>query len=605
MKLHKILNISAGVALVLGATACSGDYLDLKPEGTLQYEEVLPNEEGADLAVIGMGAAMYKQYAGISDGSTGFNGEPSILQYYGEVVGQDYVSIYWQLMGQSNLLNWGDNGTSDMNNSGGSQPAWGYCYNLISMANNLLTYTPKKLDDEGNVMEDPKYNFNPIPDVEGRHAFRYAQALTFRAHAYIKLMQIYCARYEDRFTTSGEWTLTVPLRLKYESPEGNVSCPLATWEELMNQIYADLGQAISLYETSNAQRSEVWEPDINVAKGLFARIAMINHDWSTARQMASEARADYPIMESKDYWDGFAKPNSEWMWTNSGEAQGLYFYSFGALYACNGAYPCRWGTIGAGGIDNDLVKQGSPDDMRVQLFFSPINLPSYRSLFWSTSNVDSGTMDINAYSNDLHRQFVNFARNRYKVVSDYGWYPPYTYYGYPLDEVTTSVVAPFGAQFKFWGTDGYSTSYYPFMRGSEMLLIEAEAAYELGDEKAADNLLRELNMKRFEIDERYGESTYDYSYSGEALKNAIRYYRRIELWGEGFSWFDFKRWNIPIVRSRWIDKNTDSGNWPDSFAGTIGTDVANGWRWRIPLVEINYNEALWDMRTTLGYGYDW
>ena len=106
MKVNKILNLSAGIALVLGTTACSSDYLDLKPEGTLDYEDVLTNEQGAELAVHGMCNAMYKQYSGISDGSLGFNGEPEMLQYYGEAVGIDYVSTYWIMAGGTTLLNW-------------------------------------------------------------------------------------------------------------------------------------------------------------------------------------------------------------------------------------------------------------------------------------------------------------------------------------------------------------------------------------------------------------------------------------------------------------------------------------------------------------------
>ena len=522
MKANKIFNITAGVALILGATACSSDYLDLKPEGTLTYEEVLGNEEGATLAVNGMGAAMYKQYSNISDGSLGFNGEPSILQYYGECTGQDYVSMYWMMYGSTPYMNWDADGTSDMNSSSGSQPAWSYCYNLISMANNLITYTPKKHDEQGNVLEDPDFNFNPVPDVEGLYAFRYAQALTFRAHAYIHLMQIYCARYEDHILANGDQSLTVPLRLEYENQQDNLSKDLATWEELMFQIYADLQQAISIYQASGARRSEMWEPDIDIARGLLARAAMINHDWELAETMAAAARQDYPIMSADEYQEGFANPTSEWMWTNSGESQGLYFWSFGATYACNGAYPTRWGTIGAGGISNQLINEGLENkwgyqyDQRLQLFFSPEIQPVYRSDFFDSSQVDTQTMDINGQSGNLHKGFVKFCIDKYSKVQDFGWLPPYTFYGAPLLEsgVYTTCSAVFGAQFKFWGFDNYSASFYPFMRASEMLLIEAEAAYmQGGKENKVNQLLTELNTKRYSTD-RYGENRYDYTFSG-------------------------------------------------------------------------------------------
>lgn len=601
MKLNKILSASAGIAMLIGATACSSDYLDLQPEGTLDYADILTNEEGATLAVHGLCASMYKQYSGISDGSLGFNGEPEMLQYYGEIMGQDYVSIFWMYYGGQTLMDWTQMNSSDY---GGAVAAWAYCYGLISQANNIITYAPKAKDEAGNVIESPEFNYNPVPEVEGTYAFRYAQALTMRAHAYIRLMQIYCARWEDRITTKGEWSLTVPLRLEYVSPEGDLNCPLATWEELVNQIYADLGQAISLYEASGTRRSYLWEPDMQIAKGLFARIAMINHDWETARKMAAEARQGYDIMTVDEYQEGFATPNSEWMWTNSGEAQGIYFWSFGATYACNGAYPCRWGSIGAGGINNELIKQTNSYDQRGILYFSPRNvLGDLKGRFWSRDNCNEQTMDINTnVSGQLHTEFVTFAGNRYKKVQDFGWDPPYTYYGAPLSNNYTTCTAVFGAQFKFWGTDNYSSSYYPFMRGSEMLLIEAEAAYELGDESAADDLLRELNVNRFSTD-RNGNSRYTASYSGQELYDAIKLYRRIELWGEGFNWFDYKRWNEEIVRVAWTSGDQNSGNWPERYAFTFPTTQSNGWRWRIPKSELNYNRDIdYSQATT---GNDW
>ena len=594
MKISKIFNISAGIAMVVGAASCSSDYLDLKPEGTLTYEEALTNEQGATLAVNGMCNFMSKQFSGIDDGSLGFNGEPEISMYYGEVMGQDYVSTFWMAYGGMSLMNW-----FQMNSSlyGGAQAAWSYCYQLISQANNLITYTPKVYNEDGTVMEDPNYNFNPVPDISGLYAFRYAQALTFRAHAYIRLLQIYCARWEDRYTTSGEWSLTVPLRLEYVAPEGDLNCPLATWEELVAQIYADLGQAIELYSESGYSRDNIWEPDVTVAKGLFARVAMINHDWETAYTMAEEARANHPIMSMEEYQQGFAVANDEWMWSNDGDPMGLYFWSFGATYACNGAYPCRWGTIGAGGINNDLIKQAEARDQRAALYFSPRNtLGDMRARFWNTEFCDRQTMDINFNAlGQLHTEFVNFATNKYKKVQDFGWDPPYTFYGAPLSTAYTTCTATFGAQFKFWGKDSYSSSQFPFMRGAEMLLIQAEAAYQMGEESTADDLLYELNKERI--------TNYSKSYSGQELLNQIKLSRRLELWGEGFNWFDYKRWNETIVRTAWVEQDVNSGNWPSLYAYTFPLDESNGWRWRIPTSELMYNQAInYSQATT---GTDW
>lgn len=583
MKNFKIFNIAAGVALTLGLSACSSDYLDLEPEGTLPYEEVLTNAEGATLVVNGICQSMYKQYAALYDYNW-FNGEPWLSMYYGEVVGQDYISLFW-FRSYPGLVNW----TQMNQQSQGAQVAWAYCYGLISQANNLLTFTPKETDpDTGEVVTDA--TGNPVPDFSASdnpklYMFRYAQALTFRAHGYARLMQIYAPRWDDRFNEDGEEKLTVPLRLKWQNPEGNLDCPLSTMSVVMDQIYADLDQALELYKNSGMTRSYAWEPDMQIAEGIYARAALLKNDYQTAQKMAHEARQGYELMAAEEYQAGFAVPTSEWMWTNSGEAQGLFYASFGATYACNGAYPCLWGSIGAGAIDNDLINMAEATDQRIALFFSPRNVlgNDKKNLFWTTA-CDNSTMDINSPNGSLHSDFVNFCQTRYNKVNQ-EWYPPYTYQGSEIGPYTTICTAQFGAQFKFWGTDGYSSSYFPFMRASEMVLVEAEAAWQNGDEPTALNLLNQLNSVRL-------RNYRNKNYSGSELLEQIKLCRRLELWGEGFNWFDFKRWNIPIVRSEWVSQHSESGNWPSSVAGVYPVNACRGWRWRIPSTEYNYNHAI-------------
>lgn len=586
MKNIKILSLAAGLAFSLGVTSCSSDYLDLEPEGTLQYKEVLTNSQGATLAVHGICQSMYKQYSALYDYNW-FNGEPWLSMYYGDVMGQDYISLFW-FRSYPTLVNW-----TQMNvQSYGARIAWAYCYGLISQANNIITFAPKETDENGKVVVNA--DGNPVPDFSedenpNLYAFRYAQALTFRAHAYARLMQIYAPRWEDRFKPEGGEYGTVPLRLEYIEPEGNMDCPLSTMSVVMDQIYADLNQALELYTQSGMNRTYDWEPDMQICKGIYARAALLKNDYRTAQKMAHDAWQGYTIMPYEDYNAGFATPTSEWMWTDSGEAQGLYYASFGATYACNGAYPCLWGSIGAGAIDNDLMNdayKAEPLDMRTILFFSPANVANKndQAKFWGDA-CNSSTMDINSSSGGLHATFVDFAQKRYDNVKHNGWYPPYTYQGYPMGIYYTVCTAQFGAQFKFWGTDGYSASYFPFMRASEMLLIEAESAWQNGDDKTALALYNQLQSQRVM---RYREK----NYSGDELLEKIKLTRRMELWGEGFSWFDYKRWNQPIYRSAWVSQDITSGNWPTSVAGEFPVTLNRGWRWRIPSVEYNYNHAI-------------
>ena len=82
----------------------------------------------------------------------------------------------------------------------------------------------------------------------------------------------------------------------------------------------------------------------------------------------------------------------------------------------------------------------------------------------------------------------------------------------------------------------------PLMRKSEMVLIDAEAQYNLGDEDEARELLFTLQSSR---DSNAVLSTN----TGQALLNEILLERRKELYGElGVEWFDAKRMRTPINR---------------------------------------------------------
>ena len=65
----------------------------------------------------------------------------------------------------------------------------------------------------------------------------------------------------------------------------------------------------------------------------------------------------------------------------------------------------------------------------------------------------------------------------------------------------------------------------------------------------------------------------------------VKLYRRIDLWGEGFDWFDYKRWNEPIVRH----VHKDGGSFHAQFAGTIHPADNNHWTWVYPAKEVDYN----------------
>ena len=112
------------------------------------------------------------------------------------------------------------------------------------------------------------------------------------------------------------------------------------------------------------------------------------------------------------------------------------------------------------------------------------------------------------------------------------------------------------------------------MRASEMLLIEAEARARNNQDAQAQDALFILARQR---DPNYVKSTR----TGAALINEIMTQRRVELWGEGFRFYDLKRLNLPLDRT--------GANHNASLAGVFNVPAGSDLRWQflIPLSEIN------------------
>lgn len=112
-----------------------------------------------------------------------------------------------------------------------------------------------------------------------------------------------------------------------------------------------------------------------------------------------------------------------------------------------------------------------------------------------------------------------------------------------------------------------------------MLLIEAEANHFLNNDAAAKNNLIELNKTTGR------NPNYVPGVVNSDIFKEIQDYRELELWGEGFNWYDMKRWNLDIVRTSF----NDGGNSPVATAVTLPASGCNKWTWDIPEDETQYN----------------
>jgi hypothetical protein len=100
---------------------------------------------------------------------------------------------------------------------------------------------------------------------------------------------------------------------------------------------------------------------------------------------------------------------------------------------------------------------------------------------------------------------------------------------------------PAYANLKFRDPGGWVGDYV-YMRAAEMYLIEAEALARSGSNTQAAQVLFDLVSTR---NPSYTMSTN----TGQALVDEVILQRRIELWGEGFSLNDYKRWRKGVDRT--------------------------------------------------------
>lgn len=543
--MKKIINklfagsLLAGMMLV---SSCAGDYLDTAPTDSTGATDAVGTTANAMKALNGIAKIMTTQHSYFGGG---FAGENNIMIQYESYPSENYNYNYYA-SGWSPIFN---QEFHTRTNSIYDAYAWYYYYTIAGNANTILA------------------NIDNAEGTEAERNFVKASALTFRAYAFEKLIHYYCWRWQDSNNGASQG---IVLRLG-ESTDGQ---GYATLAETYAQIYKDLDEAIMLFEQSGMDRnaSQVWMPNINVAHAIYARAALTKQDYTKALTEAKLARQNYPLMSNAEYHAGFCNPTSEWIFGSFGSAQeNNWYWSYGTQYACNGYYANAAGAAnGAGSIGRELINRIPNNDARKALFLTEDKFPGYNFNDGSAMDLGYGILGMGDDEKKADALWEEAAAYCQKMAVS-GLEAPYQA-GYMY----------LGGQLKFYVFDTPGVSYLPFIRSSEMVLVEAEANYFLNDETAARAALVELNA----TSGRNPEYTCDKS--GEALWNEIMDYRELELWGEGFAWSDYKRWNRDIVRHSFAE----GGNAHISVAKTIPASGVNKWTWDVPLNETDYNDEL-------------
>lgn len=403
---------------------------------------------------------------------------------------------------------------------------WFYYYKIVGNANQIIC------------------NIDEAEGSEAEKGFVKAQALVFRAYSFFQLSQLYCHRWVDSNNGADSG---IVLRIDLSTGDQE----LATLKQTYDQVYSDLDEAISLFKASGLKResSHFYEPDLSVAYAVYSRAALTREDWANAANYAKLAREGHPLMSSSQYMnDGFSIPNDEWIWgVYEASDQTIYYYSFYAYQGSNASssncrsYPCA--------ISKELYDQIPATDKRRALWLEPT----------AEEYADKGLSKTTGRSTGLLQTRAQ------KEFADKIYETSYIFMYMQFKQLATFM--PGGGSFNMF-------------RAAEMYLNEAEAYCHLGKDTEAQKLLEQVNAAH--------DPAYKCTKTGADLLTEVKLYRRIDLWGEGHDWFDYKRWKQPIVRK----SIAQGGSFHANYAITLNPTDANNWTWVIPNKESDYNKAI-------------
>lgn len=539
----KIIKLMLPVTLMFMVTSCSEDFLETRPTDAISSADALATAENMALVLNGIHRGLYSQsQTFLPGGSSNRAGE-----HYWVPLGDNLAGGVIHTA-RANNLNWQDDTqwiSHTLETSLTSEILWYHRYNIIANVNAIINRVA-----EGDIPEDER-----LKEIMG-------QAYTYRAYAYLSLIQHYAKGYLIGNPSSDKG---VPLLFSSDAPF--TSAPRSTVQEVYNQMEEDINTAISYFEGASARATGTADAksqlNIDVAYGLKARIALSKGDWRTAADAAKMARKNYPIMGESDYKLGFNStllPEVIWGCNVIG-TETVYFRSYFYLMCntFNGSQNRNNPKI----IDKRLYHMIPDTDYRRDLFLA--DAPN------TNSSAANGQGGFGKDPNYTDKAAFNAKRKEYQ--DRYGWTSSHNEHPY--------------MHVKFLQKNPGTTDPDDIilMRSSEMYLIEAEAEAMLNNIAAAQAALKPLGEER---DSAYDVTMYD---TQEKLMKHIKFQRNLELWGEGFLYTDKIRWD------EGIDHAADGGSGASQVLYQNGfkqdkPSVNNAWIFKIPQKEIDANPNL-------------
>ncbi len=333
-----------------------------------------------------------------------------------------------------------------------------------------------------------------------------AAALAYRAMIYLDMAREYEFLDNDATThyspagndISG---LTVPIVTEATTESEARHNPRATKEEMAAFILGDLNAAEA--HISDFTMSTKTLPHLDAVYGLKARYYTWLGDYANAQKyarLAIEATSTVPMTEN----DGLSTTMgfndiSKWMWGLQYTAESTNGYHLNWVSWMCDEVSYAYASVAPLMIDANVYDRISDTDWRKLMWKAPVGT----ALYGKTPYIDD----------EVGASLLDYAAVKFRPGSG--------------NTSTYTIAAAVGV---------------PMMRVEEMYFIEMEAIAQQGDLETAKSLL--VNFMQSYRDPSYScrVSTKD------DLIEEIIFQKRIELWGEGQTFFDVKRLNYPVTR---------------------------------------------------------
>lgn len=521
-KLFLFASMAAGVATLTG---CVDETFPLSSTAT--EEQVQTSPAATEALVMGMPAKSISLW---SEDWHSFFGYPAHMIIRDYLTGDycqngDGIGYGWH------FYYWSQNKSMDENKLK-TQFTWNFHYGFLLSINQVV----------GAV--------DPNNATDAQLGYR-AAALGYRALVYIDMARMYEFLPNEKFKTNAEGAdiegLTVPWVSDKTTPAEAANNPRIPRQEMFNHILADLDEAEQNIDKLPSTQGGTL-PDKSCILGLKARLYMWVEDYANAEKyarLAISAASVKPYTEARalSVTNGY-NTASDFMWAGQQTPESRSVTSGIINFISWASNQTTFGYSGPGAdmyvcIDKKMYERISDTDWRKKQWLAPAG-----SALRETATVPAIGGD------DLLNYLPDYASLKFRPAE-----------GNAEDYKTGAASA------------------IPYMRVEEMYFIEAEAAAHQDMGRGKDLINKFMKENR---DPNYNcKAT-----TADDLVEEIVFQKRVELWGEGQTFFDIKRLNMSVTRGY------EGTNWQD-IQTRLNTNGRPAWTNFVMVVtESNNNKAL-------------